>query len=148
MILSRFTDETIDNYPGDYQPPAYNWQSVIEDIKAKPSSKPLTNVSEERDHLKVEVAYPGHHKEDFLACVKDYKLFLTVISTDTAGDRESTAFYHRQEFRYSPLTHEIDLPRNIDPDFVRAEYGNGILTFYFAKGRKNAGHRVERVIVY
>lgn len=136
-----------ETYPGEYHPPFFDWDDLLIELRKsrEGSSKPTANVSEEADHYKVEIAAPGHNKEDFIVNIHDKKL--SVVARRPAY-ATGTQRYRIHEFNFECFSHLVELPDDIDPDFVRAEYRKGILAIYFPKVSAPAINMVHRIIIY
>jgi len=145
--MSISTKHHAETYPGEYHPPYFDWDDLMKELSRphEGSVKPTANVSEEIDHYKVEIAAPGHNKEDFIVGINNTKL--SIVAKKPAYSSE-TKRYRIHEFNFECFSHLIDLPEDIDPDFVRAEYRAGILAIYFPKISEPTINMVHRIIVY
>ncbi len=137
----------ITGYPGEYKPPPFNLDDVMMELKTEREGnvKPLTNISECDDYVKIEVTAPGHRREDFIVSIRDNKLLILALSKEPKGN---TNEYRKHEFNYNCFSHLLDLPENIDSDFVKATYKSGILIFYFPKEKTTSNHTVSKVVIY
>jgi HSP20 family protein len=134
-------------YPGEYRPPPFQWKELRKELNKPPKggSRPKVNISECADYYKIEIAAPGHCKEDFIIGIKRNKLSIVVLQQKKVVEEQ---YSQLQEFNYHCFAHSIDLPQNADPDFVRAEYTEGILCMCFTKTEQAALTTVHQVIVY
>jgi HSP20 family molecular chaperone IbpA len=89
---------------------------------------------------------PGHSRVDFIAMTD--KGHLNVFAIRRKSQTEEQPVYHSHEFNYDCFEHSILLPKNIDTDFVRAEYKAGILCVCFPKTDKLVSHHFQQIIVY
>ena len=134
-------------YPGEYIPPPFVWEDVISELNRSETEllHPHTNISETDEYVKVEIAAPGHRKEDFIVSVHNGQLSLIVLRRKPEASSED---YHQHEFSYGCFAHRVSLPDNIDPDFSRGEYLDGVLTFYFPKVKRPVPNIVHRLVIY
>jgi HSP20 family protein len=147
LTASNYLSEKRSAYPGEYIPPHYNRDQVMEEIQRphEGSKKPSANVSESAEYYKIEIMAPGHTREDFVVNTENNEVSVVVMQTKSTTEKES---YSRHEFNFDWFSHKIKLPKNVDADFVRAEYKAGILSMYFPKLNKPAINTVHRIIVY
>jgi HSP20 family molecular chaperone IbpA len=147
LVTTNHRSENYSAYPGEFKPPFYNWDEVMKEIQRphEGSKKPSANVSEYIDHYKIEIMAPGHSKEDFIVGIDNNNLSVMVIQTKSSAGKEN---YRLHEFNFDWFSHIVELPANIDADFVRAEYRAGILSMCFPKVSTPTINTVHRIIVY
>jgi HSP20 family protein len=135
-------------YPGKYSPITCNWGEVLRDIQRNriSTSTPLVNVIESKNHYRVDIAAPGHQKEDFLIHLKKRKV--DIVSMKSATKESEPQVYHSHEFNYDCFEYRFLLPEDVDADTINAEYKSGILSLFLAKTSKPEDESVHRIIVY
>ena len=92
---------------------------------------PAVNIIESEQDFKVEVAAPGHCKEDFKVHVEKNILEISAEKNDekvTEGKK-----YLRREFNYSEFKRTFSLPSYVDAGKISATHKNGILTVEIPK---------------
>lgn len=134
-------------YPGKYIP-LFNTEEIKEELK-KPdegiAAEPLVNLIEEEDYCKIEAAMPGLQREDFVIKIDRNILSITVVQ------KESPTFAGnglQREFDYHSFNRHIILPENVETEFIRAEYKEGVLTMYLLKTGCSAKSAPLQVVVY
>jgi len=135
-------------YPGEYSPMLDTDELLIQLKKSEQLStlQPFINVSEYNDHFKVEAAIPGINREDFYINVDEDVLSISVLHKKLEQIEEKKFQLH--EFNYECFNRNVILPRNIEKDFVKAEYRDGILSLYFPKTNTPGKHPHSNIIVY
>jgi HSP20 family protein len=94
---------------------------------------PLMNVASDDQNIFVEALAPGLDTESLKVSALRDKL---TISGEKANSKISEDKYHRNERAAGKFTRTIELPTPIDPDKVRAEYKQGILTITLPKAEE------------
>ena len=56
--------------------------------------------------------------------------------------------YRQHSVKYEGFTHETKLPKDIDTDFITAEYKSGILSIWFSKTNNLQQRTASMIIVY
>lgn len=87
---------------------------------------PPINVWRGPDGVLVTAEVPGVRIEDIELTV--HQNTLTIKGKRTAEASEPDVSFHRRERSYGPFGRTIALPFNVDPDQVRAQCDNGILS--------------------
>lgn len=135
-------------YPGVYSPPLYNWKKVMEQLKDTPAvdRKPAVDICDSQDFYCIQLKAPGFSKEDFIVTIDGSKLNIYGLSSSCS--KAGPAVPQAQDKIYDCFEHVLDLPGNIDSDFVRAEYKSGVLRFDFPKTAQADKCTVEQIVVY
>jgi len=135
-------------YPGEYHPPDYDWGKLMKELRQtrKKAGKSLATVEEYADHYKVEIAAPGHQKEDFFVTI--HRNTLHVIVFRSRPGRKERTITPSGEFSFECFEELVELPENIDTDFIRAEYKAGMLCICFPKADNPVLSASHPVIVY
>lgn len=144
------TEKFIDKrspYPGEYRPAFHNWNEIMMEVKRphEGSCKPSANISECSEYFKIEIIAPGHSRSDFMVSLNENILSVIAIKPKQENEQRS---YRLHEFNFEYFSHELKLPENIDADFVRAEYKDGILSISFPKTSEPTSNMVHQIIVY
>ena len=87
---------------------------------------PRVNLREDADHIYVEALLPGIEPDQVDMNVLGNNLTLAGERTAFDGDRNDRT-WHRRERGTGKFLRTIELPVDIDPDKVKAEYRNGLL---------------------
>lgn len=131
-------------YPGQYNPPPYNIQDLLAIKSMSKGSAPVIKTSEFPDHIKVEMAMPGLKREDFAIFINEHDLIIFVMQpTDPHGVLSGLKNYN-----FSSLMGRISLPEDIDTDFIKSVYEDGLLKIYFPKLKGGFRNRTGRLVVY
>ena len=135
-------------YPGEHIP-MLDTEELQNELK-KPHEgstlQPSINVSEHNSYFKVEAAIPGLNREDFYISVEEDVLSIAVLHKKLEKIEEKSFQLH--EFNYECFNRNVILPQNIEKDFVKAEYREGILSLYFPKTNTAGPHPHTNIIVY
>ena len=135
-------------YPGEFIP-FYN----LEDIKTKFNKssslkikKPMVNIIESQNIMKIEMAIPGFKREDF--CIETEENILSVCVMDNTLSTRVQDEYQLHEFDCERYERHIVLPKNADVDFVSATYNEGILKLLIPKIKNSENKKHTRIVVY
>jgi HSP20 family protein len=93
---------------------------------------PLINLYEDRDHVYVEALAPGVDVESLALTVIRNVLSISGEKRRTPDHIPPEAF-HRNERAAGKFVRTVDLPVEVDPDQVKAEYQHGLLMVTLAK---------------
>ena len=136
-------------YPGAYVPVLND--DEVEKFVHQPHKVgvafPPVNITELAGSFKVEVAIPGANREDFFINANDHKLSVSVLLKNRAL-RPGYSKRKRGDNGYKCLNRDITLPENADPEFVSAEYKDGILCLYAFKTDKTNRPSHSTIAVY
>ncbi|MDP4261278.1 MAG: Hsp20/alpha crystallin family protein [Bacteroidota bacterium] len=140
--------ETHSVYPGEYKPLPFDIRRVKAEVGKlhEGASRVAVNIIECADHYKIEIVAPGHSKDDFIVTVDKGRIY--VFAAGRISKRRKPPFYLSHAFNYDYFEHEIPLPKDIDTDFLRAEYKEGILSVCFPKTDKPVLSTIHDVVVY
>lgn len=136
-------------YPGEYVP-SFNREELRKELK-KPHDglvvQPFVNLSEQENYCKIEVAMPGLQREDFFINIDDNILSIAVLhKKDQLHHGEEKFQLH--EFNYECFSRHIILPDNVEKEFLRAEYNEGILVMHLLKTQHPSKSAPMQVMVY
>ncbi|MHA6248222.1 Hsp20/alpha crystallin family protein [Pontibacter sp. CAU 1760] len=88
-------------------------------------SVPAVNIKDNQKEYQIEIAAPGMKKEDFNVDMENGRL--TISSHKEEEKNEDKENYHRREYNYSSFSRSFNLPENVKPEDVKAQYTDGIL---------------------
>ena len=135
-------------YPGGYIPNPLIFESLVDNpLKYEIINKSDSSILEGRNHYKVEVAAPGFHRENLFVSV-DENCCLSVMGIHTEDEIAEKQKYRQHPVKYEGFTHETKLPKDIDTDFITAEYKSGILSIWFSKTNNLQQRTASTIIVY
>jgi len=102
---------------------------------------PAVDVTEKDDELLVKAEIPGLGPEDLDIGLDDHVLTLRGEKRfEDEGERDG---YTYRETRSGSFARQIPLPHTVDPDDVRAEVHDGVLTIRLAKTESEKARRIE-----
>jgi HSP20 family molecular chaperone IbpA len=133
-------------YPGTYKAAGINRKPLL--TKASPGVQKIrtsTNVVESADDITIQLAAPGFCREDFVVTVNNCNLAIYAwhhgqLANELPGNTQREIDYY--------FNRRLQLPANIDPDFVSAEYKDGILCLRFLRSSQACGSKRHHVAVY
>lgn len=117
-----------------------DWFGGMENLT---SSVPAVNIKEGEEDFQLELAVPGHKKEDFNIEVD--KDVLTVSLEIKSEETDKMENYTRREFTLKSFKRAFTLPESIDADKINAAYIDGILKFTLPK-KEEALPKPKRLI--
>jgi HSP20 family protein len=135
-------------YPGTYEPMPGKEKELFDELnkRGKKIEHPPINISELPDHYRIEIAVPGFIRDDFIIHTNDRILSIAAMKRDPR--QQEDAHYKFRSFLCKCIKQEIMLPEDVDPDFVTAEYINGILHICLSKTNYPVKTRSGSIIVY
>ena len=92
---------------------------------------PPADVSEDDNHVELEVEIPGVNERDFDISIADN--VLTLKGERKEEKNEKSENFLRQERPYGKFSRSFTLPGSVDPEHVNADYVNGVLHIRLAK---------------
>ncbi len=122
-------------------------EKVLERVTGSPirqfsrSAYPALNLWEEGDNLHVEAELPGLKLDDLEIFVNQDNQLTIKGERKPLELKEVT--WHRQERGFGSFTRTLQLPLDIDPDAVTAEFKHGVLTILLPKKPEIKPRRVE-----
>lgn len=100
----------------------------------------LADVVEHEDRFELNMSLPGMEKEHIQIDIEDQMLS---ISGERSFKREEKAKYHLVETGYGSFKRSFRIPGNVNPDQIKAEFKNGILTILMPKAEEKTLKKVE-----
>lgn len=134
-------------YPGVFVP-SENTEKIREKLRELPSSskkKPMVNIINNEQIIKIEVAVPGVSREDFCIEATGNILSVSVLHNEIS---ENDLLFSLHEFDCKFFERHIVLPENADLSFVSAVYYGGILEIHVPKSETPIKIKNQRIIVY
>ncbi len=93
--------------------------------------RPVLDIEEDDENIIVKTEVPGLKKEDIKVSVRGN---LLTISGEKKREKETNnKTYHRIERTYGKFQRAITLPSDIEPNKVKANYKDGVLTITLTK---------------
>lgn len=90
---------------------------------------PATNVTENQDSFRIEMAVAGYNKEDFrINLEKDVLTISAEVGNKEDQDAKPDINYRMREFARRNFCRSFQVNETIEKDSIKAEYANGILT--------------------
>lgn len=136
-------------YPGQFVP-LLDENDVREELKGSLAEStamhPPVNLTESTHSVKVEIAIPGVRREE-LVIYTDKNILSVCVAHKTAAIPEQDTF-KLHEFTYNYFYRRIELPSNVDAEFISAEYKAGILCLHVPKSMQLAKNLHTRIVVY
>ncbi len=102
---------------------------------------PAVDVSESADEIVVHMDVPGIVADDI-----DISLtgrMLTVKGERIQDHGEKKRNYHRTERWFGPFLRSVEIPADVDPDQVKANYNGGVLKLSLPKTKKQTAKKIE-----
>src|ERR1035438_8828768 len=124
-------------YSGDYTSDPFDFDTW----PAKPLKAPLAtpnpaytyNIFETAQYYQIEMAAPALRREDFYVNITEQGHLSISVRQHEMNSRESA---NKQPANEDCFNREFLLPDNIDTDFIKSEYRQGVLSFWFLKTAK------------
>jgi len=119
--------------------------SVLNSGKDFSSHVPAVNISEDKDHYRIELSVPGFSKENFKVEAEDGKL---VVSAETKSENKvETRKYSRKEFHYGAFRKSFQLSDDVQQEKIVANYENGILNITIPKKEEVKPRPAQKIAV-
>lgn len=96
--------------------------------------RPAVDIYDKGDQIVIKAELPGLEKKDIHVDLKDRVLTLKGERSFENEAKEDN--FYRKERIYGSFQRAFSLPANLDPDDVKADYTNGVLTIEIAKPEK------------
>jgi len=102
---------------------------------------PALDVAETDDAVVVKAEVPGIDPKDIEVTLTGG--LLTIKGEKRQEAEESDERLHRVERSYGSFTRTVDIPEEVDPDAIRAECKDGVLTVTLPKKPEAKGRQIE-----
>ena len=134
-------------YPGKYVPRSRaEWLGQLgQEPDNDVVSQPFVNISEFSDCFKLEVVVPGVKREDIEIRLNGKMLSVYGSHATLFAELKKSRLH---EFDGCYFERHIRLPANCDPEFISAEYRNGIIVMHIPKSDWAEPVFNRRVVVY
>lgn len=103
---------------------------------------PAVNAKKRKEDYEIEIAVPGHDKNDIQISVDDGRLIIS-SKNQAQHENDDDGYLHR-EFYFTTFTRSITLPKDVDDEHISAICKNGILQVRLprqVKAEKNEAFR-------
>jgi len=135
-------------YPGEYTVMPADASALKRALCSKETTliEPQADMRELPDHFRIELLVPGLCKEDFFITTSNRKLHVSAVARQSGvGGQSLSAGVQSIRSCYRRI---IQLPANVDPDFVEAGYENGILHICLFKTTHPGKIGAGQIVVY
>lgn len=102
---------------------------------------PRVDIAEDDNSYVIEAELPYVNKDDINLRVVDG--VLTITGERKFAEENKTRRYHRIERSYGRFVRSFTLPEEADPDKVKAEYNNGVLTVRIDKSEARKPRQID-----
>jgi HSP20 family protein len=116
-------------------------EQVIDNAAEGLGWSPSVDIVEQDDELRLTAELPGMKLDDVHVEIMDGSLHLRGEKRVDVDETKDNA--RLVERRYGFFERSFNLPRSVDPEHVRAEYADGVLTVHLPKTKAAAGRKVE-----
>ncbi|HKI87038.1 MAG TPA: Hsp20/alpha crystallin family protein [Thermoanaerobaculia bacterium] len=125
-LFTPTTNRLMDEFLTDAFAPAFSG----EDVRTR-EWLPAVDIREDDNALKMFVEVPGMDRKDVNLSIEDNVL---TVSGERRFEKDvEKEEYHRIERAYGTFSRSFTLPRNVDPEKVKATYKDGVLTIELPK---------------
>lgn len=133
-------------YPGDYVP-TIQLKDIEEELEHTHVKEYVEmNMKELKDSYVVEVAIPGVKKESFLLEANENIVSIRMLQKECDDVEGENFILHKLNCRC--FDRKVTLPKNVDTEFIDAEYKAGILRLHVPKVNKSSNNKHTRIVVY
>jgi HSP20 family protein len=133
-------------YPGDYVP-TIQIKDVEEELAHIHTKEYVEmNMKELKDSYVLEVAIPGVKNENFLLEASGNIVSIRMLQRECDDVEGESFILHKLNCRC--FDRKITLPKNVDTDFIDAQYKAGILRLHVPKANKLSKNLHTRIVVY
>jgi len=102
---------------------------------------PAVDVFEEADAIRIVAEVPGVKPEEIKISLESN--LLTIHGTKQQEAEEKTERVHHYERTYGAFERSFTLPASVEPNDIRANYDNGVLTLTLPKSEKAKPRQIE-----
>jgi HSP20 family protein len=103
---------------------------------------PAVDMFEKNDHLVIKAELPGMEKKDINLDLKDG--VLTLRGERKHENQVQDENFYRREMSYGKFVRTFSLPSDVDPEKIKAEFQNGLLTIEVPKPEQ---HKPKQITV-
>jgi HSP20 family protein len=148
MTTFKSYDKDCTVYPGQFVPLVKedDLKAYQDRVPEKDIVHPPVNMTEEENTIRIDLAMPGIKREELLIVTNGNLLSAYVIHHENTGDGPSKLQLH--ESGPGHIDSHIQLPENVDAEFICAEYRSGILHIYIPKTTRPINNHHTCIAVY
>jgi len=147
MTSSSISKKETCVYPGEFIPHCYEkTDRIFGKETASFTSRPLVNILESAEMMRIEILIPGVRKEEFTLEIENNKLSVHVHHHVDETFKNHDIKLH--EFDCERFECEFKLPKNADVLFIQARYVNGILCLHVPKAQHPIKQDKVNIAVY
>ena len=115
---------------------------LLEDFELAPAFAPAADMYETDTELVLEVDVPGYDESQLSVSVTDHTVTVGGNRKEVTDEKPSR-HVHLHERLEARFERRFTLPSDADPEHVRAEYRNGVLTVHVARSTTVLPHTIE-----
>ncbi|MDB5263364.1 MAG: Hsp20/alpha crystallin family protein [Adhaeribacter sp.] len=143
MAIQRFSGLMDDFMPQNFSTLLDRFfQDSVNQRQRMADFNPHVDTCETDNGYEIELTLPGLKKEDIRIELQEGRL--TVSGERKFRNENQNKRYHVVESQYGTFTRSFQLPNNIDPAAINAEFQNGILRLTVPKDQqKSRKHQIE-----
>lgn len=135
-------------YPGEFVPCADEENIRYRDIHKNKTlaPKPPVVITELPESFKLDFVIPGVTRDQLL--IEVHSNVISVIILSRIKDKIKKEKRKKKEIIDDHIDRSISIPRNADPEFICAEYKDGILSIHLPKSKNPHKNLHRRIIAY
>ncbi len=135
-------------YPGEFVPCADEESIQYKDIHNNKTlaPKPPVVITELPESFKVEFVIPGVTRDQLL--IEVHSNVISVIILNKIKDKLKPEKIKYKEKKLEHPDRTVSIPRNANPEFICAEYKDGVLGIYLPKSKNPPKNLHRRIIAY
>lgn len=134
-------------YPGEFVPsPEMETRRIFKKIRSRKKDSLSVNVKESDEEVTIEVALPGVSRDKLAVYICANILSVKIFGSVVNNKPQLKSSLH--EFDSGYVERHIVLPKDVDTDFMSAEFSRGILRLHIPRKCGGAIARERQVFVY
>lgn len=135
-------------YPGEFVPCADEENIRYSNINSNKAlaTKPPVIITELAESFRVEFVIPGVTREQLLIEVNSNVISVIILSK--IKDKIKPDKNKNREKQTTNQDRTVSIPRNANPEFICAEYKDGVLSIYLPKSKNPPKNLHRRIIAY
>jgi len=140
MALIRFTNRPaaralLDELPERFRQ-MFEGNLAFEPLAEPIGWMPAMEITEKNEALVVTAELPGISNKDVEITLEDGVLSIRGEKKEEKREGEPESRYHMWERRYGSFQRAFTLPKAVDPEKIKAQFENGVLTITLPKSEK------------
>jgi len=104
---------------------------------------PAVNVEEAADELLLTAELPGMREEDISVDIENNILTIRGEKREAREEEDEGRRYHVWERQYGSFHRAFTLPRSVEADAIRADFGGGVLTVHLPKSPEAKSRAIQ-----